>query len=279
MPRIALTTGGADALECLLLKLGISKSEFTPEGNNGMVNLYAGVGGTPKYDSSMNGGLDFTPAQSFWNSLDALKIYDVVVLSCEGGQHEETKGASAAQNMKDYLDMGGRVFASHWHNYWLEQGPDPFPDVANFNHQSDLNDITCDVDQTFPKGKALAEWLVNVGGSSTLGKVDIKAAQHTVDSVNSQYSQQWIYYTPETSVQYLSANTPLGATDEKQCGRIVFSDIHVSSGDSSDTDLEYPNGCTTSGLTPQEKVLAFMLFDLTSCIIPDDQTPEPPTVQ
>lgn len=278
MPQIALTTGGADALECLLRKLGISESEFTPAGSSGRVHLFGGVGGTNQFSSSL-GGAPFANATTLWANVDSLKIYDVVILSCEGGQNTDTKPPAARQALKDYLDIGGRVFASHWHNVWLEEGPDPFPDIADFDHQADIGNLTADIDMTFPKGQALAEWLINVQGSTTLGQIDIDAAQHTVNSENPLLAQRWIYSTSPVSVQYLSGNTPLGAPDEQLCGRVVFSDIHVSSGDSSSPGDAYPDGCTTSGLSAQEKVLAFMLFDLSSCIIPDDEVPIPPPVK
>lgn len=269
IPRIALSTGGADALECLLRKIGIDDSEFTTETGTGRVNLYAGDGGTDSFDGAL-GGASFTSSQTFWGSLANLSHYDLVLLSCEGGQHAGTKPPAALQAMQDYTTAGGRVFASHWHNYWVEAGPAPFPSVANFNHQPDLADpFTAQLDTSFPKGAALAEWLVNVGGSATLGQVVIHAAQHTVDSVNPPAAQRWIYSDTPTSVQYFTFNTPVGADPTTQCGRFVVSDIHVSSGDTSDSSHRFPTGCTTTGLTAQEKVLVFMLFDLSSCITMD----------
>ena len=53
--------------------------------------------------------------------------------------------------LQQYADAGGRVFASHWHNYWFEQGPAPWPTIANFNHQADLAiPFTATIDTTFP---------------------------------------------------------------------------------------------------------------------------------
>ena len=39
----------------------------------------------------------------------------------------------------------------------------------------------------------MATWLVNVGASTTAGQLVIRAGQHTIDTVNTMYSQRWIY--------------------------------------------------------------------------------------
>ena len=74
--------------------------------------------------------------------------------------------------------------------------------------------------------------MVNVGGSTTPGVVTIRqnASSRTVDTVaGGNISQGWIYAPTLTppGVLYLSATTPIpgGA-----CGRVVFSDLHVSAG-------------------------------------------------
>jgi hypothetical protein len=55
---------------------------------------------------------------------------------------------------------------------------------------------------------------------------------------------------------------------DQACGKVVFSDMHVSGGPIA--NQSYPNSCAAGGmitaLTPQEKALIFMLFDLASCV-------------
>jgi hypothetical protein len=107
-------------------------------------------------------------------------------------------------------------------------------------------------------------------------------AQHSVDSAIAPISQRWIYYDTTASVQYLTFNTPVEVGADQQCGRVVFTDIHVSSSatgsDVSHPETPFPTGCTTTTSSPQELALEFMFFDLSSCIQQDTRMPEPPPV-
>jgi hypothetical protein len=284
LPRIALSTGALDALECLLRKVGISDSEFTNPGGTGRVNLFAGHQGTSRYGAALNAGSDFEASGAgLWDQVASFQRYDVVLLSCEGNEFPEEKPPAARQALFDYLNGGGRAFLSHWHKIWLDRGPAPFPEMMTFNDRDDDLNISATVDTSFPKGAALAEWLVNVQGSTSPGTVDLVDAQNTAASENPLYAQRWIYdpldgATGAPSVKYVSANTPLDVPPEQHCGRTVYSDIHVSSGDASAPNRPFPSGCTSSGLSPQEKVLVYMLFDLSACIVPDDRPPQPPII-
>lgn len=274
IPQMALTTGGADALECLLRKIGLDDAEFTNESGKGRIHLYQGVGG-----GTLDGGVSL--AQPFWSDVNNLKKYDILLLSCEGSEYGNTKPTAALQALLDYTSLGGRVFASHFHYYWFERGIAPFPTVATWNHSTwPPSPHTFNIDMTFPKGAALAEWLVNTGGSTTLGQLSISEGRNDVSSVNNTTSQRWIYGTfpgVTESVQYLTFNTPVNVDAGDQCGRVVFSDLHVGSGDQ--PGRQFPTGCATVDLTPQQKALEFMLFDLSSCVQSDNIPPTPPVVK
>ncbi|HEU4580154.1 MAG TPA: carboxypeptidase regulatory-like domain-containing protein [Polyangiaceae bacterium] len=291
IPRIAVATGRLDALECLVRKLGIADSEFTGERGGGRVTLFAGEGGTRSY-ATLNGGQGFPPAQALWNDVDSLSQYDVVLMSCDGERENvANKSEQSFEAMYEYLNRGGRVFGSHYQSVWFSNGPEPLPSLAEYTdpedgNARDLGDVDARVITSFPKGEALHQWLANVGAASGQGDLTIEGAQHNILRENPAYAQRWIATdAPKESVQYISANLPLGATDAEQCGRAVLSDIHLSEGiqgdDISDEspDFNFPKGCVTSEFTPQEAVLAFMLFDLSACIVPDDVAPvAPPTI-
>jgi hypothetical protein len=231
------------------------------------VNFFAGVNGTNSFNATM-GGASFTSVAPWWDDVANLRKYDMILHSCEGTENPTNKSMQARMALQQYADAGGRVFASHWHNNWFEHGPAPWPTIANFQHQADLDiPFTATIDTSFTRGAELAQWLMNVGGSTAYGQLVIRGAQHTINTVGT--GRQWIYSTTPQSVQYLDATTPFqGAA----CGRVVLSDIHVSQGgsssteDDSDPSLPYPDGCRTMDLSPQEKTLEFMIFDLSSCV-------------
>lgn len=269
IPQIAMTTGGADPLECLPRKIGIDDGQFTTNAGTGRVHMYQGAGG-----SQLKGGSP--PVQPFWTSSTNLQKYDIVMLGCEGGTHQENKGPTAMQAMYDYAEMGGRLFGSHFHYVWLESGVKEFPTTATFNHTDMPDPINGTIDTSFPKGQAFSDWMGNVKALNGKDQFEINQPRHDVDSVNMKTSVRWVYNTPENAVLYYSFNTPVPLPPDQQCGKVVYSDLHVSSGDK--TGGTFPNNCTTTNLSPQEKALEFMLFDLSSCIQNDTQKPpDPPT--
>lgn len=116
----------------------------------------------------------------------------MVLHSCEGTEDPTNKTVQARQALQQYADAGGRVFASHWHNYWIEHGAAPWPTLAKFKHQRDpASPFTSTIDTSFDKGMALRDWLVNVGASTTPGQLVIQGAKHTVHTINPP-SQRWI---------------------------------------------------------------------------------------
>ena len=288
LPLIALTTGHSDALECLLRKIGISDSEFTPDSGTGRVHLYyggdlSGPTGSGAGANALASGPAFASAATLWGSPAKLANYDIMVLSCEGSQYTDAKKPYLA-NIKAFADEGGRIFDDHLHFYWINHNVTAWQNTANWiGVGTDLGDVTALVDQTFPKGMTFASWLTTVGASTTPGQLPIVMAQHSVSADMPPVSQQWIYTSdPTASVQYLDFNTPVEPVEDgvdggaaNQCGRVVFTDIHVSaaSGDSSHPETPFPGGCTSTTMSPQEKALEFIFFDLSSCVQNDFDTP------
>jgi hypothetical protein len=223
------------------------------------------------------------PATDLWATSDSLKAYDIVILSCEGGVLEPEKPANSRQALYDYASLGGRVFASHWHHIWFSGGPNPVPQVGTWrDRQEPMDPSVGTIDTSFPKGAALADWLVNVNASTMLGQMDIIQPRDNIQAVDPMVARQWItvqndrYPQDPTAIQYLSFNAPLGVPDEQTCGRAVFTDLHVSATGNDMPGQPFPTSCEARDLSSQEKAVSFMLFDLSACIQSDMDPPKPP---
>jgi len=277
IPKIALTTGGADSLECLIRKLGIDDSEITTSAGTGRVHFYAG-NGVSKFVSGWAGGSGqtFPSATTFWNDVNNLKPYDIVILSCEGAQNPGTKPQAALDAMKAYADYGGRVFASHWHNIWIEgstqgggnQKPAVWPTIATWSNAGNTPDPVTDyIDEVNnPKGSSFATWMLNVMGSTVRDEIIVHSGRTTCSAVDNAKAERWTYLMGGAP-QNFQFTAPNEVPVDQRCGKVVFSDMHVSGGPGTG---DYPNSCGNNGaiqpLTPQEKALAFMIFDLASCV-------------
>jgi len=263
IPLIGFTSGNADSLECFLRKLGIADSEFTPPTGNGRVHFYRGNG------SVINGA---PAAETLWNDATNLKKYDINMLSCEGSERTGDKSAHYAK-MKDYLDSGGRVFASHFHYVWFRYGTAPLPTAATWSPAPQTNG-PYQIDTDFPKGVAFADWLQNVNATTTRGVINLSEVRDSIGDSAPAVSRRWIRSDTPKSAKYFTFNTPIGQPVDKQCGRAVFTDVHVSGQGSSGGN--FPNFCNNNPLNANEKALIFLFFDLSSCVGDDTKPPIPP---
>jgi len=320
MPDIAVSTGSADSLECLLVRIGVSASEYVAgTATGGHVHVFSGGstggggggGGAGKAESTPMAG---APASStaLWASQAQLMPFDVVLLSCEGG---ETYNANPPA-LEAYLNAGGRAFGSHFHYSWFSG---PITSTQNYSAPGDwgTNLATWSGDQggntngdiggvivttlngtnnPFPKGLTLSTWLDENGalGANGVPAIELPIYQPRFNAQvgpTNKPSQPWITADSASGMSgytmYFSFDTPVNSPNV--CGRAVFSDLHVSGnttacgggvggggfggGASCDNKSEPPpTSCFTGDLSPQEKALEFMLFDLSSCVVPDTVT-------
>jgi hypothetical protein len=315
MPEIAVSTGNADTLECLMTRIGVPATEYVAgSATAGHVHIFSGgdiagggggnVGG-PEANVMPGAPASYT---NLWMTQGQLMPYDITLLSCEGG---ETFNANPVA-LEAYLNAGGRVFGSHYH-YAFFSGPldtmqaykAPADWGANLsmwagNGGTGSGPIGGMIDTTlngsgapFAKGIALKSWLgiVNALGTDGVPPADLAIYQPRYNSVvtpPNTPSQPWITSDPAArrgrggmpgQTMYFSFDTPVKGPN--YCGRAVFSDLHVAgnplindTGNVSGGGMAPPVGCDAkSDLSPQEKALEFMLFDLSSCVISDTVAP------
>jgi hypothetical protein len=300
IPNIAVSTGGADTLECLFLRIGLDSTEYGGgAGGAGRIHVFQGAGRSsgPGGPGGL-GGTETHPAantlppgpqsyEALWDSAADILRYDMVFLSCEG---QPTTNMNQ-QVLFDYAASGGRVFAEHFHYAWFDSGPFGRANLATWtegmdNYSGDIGAtiVTASPDgRAFPQGAALAHWLASAGALTGDELTIVDARYNAFVGPTNTVSQPWIVADknakPPGATQYLSFDTPLGAAPIDQRGQVVFTDIHVGAASHDNPYVSaptVPTECANLDLSPQEKALEFLLFNQSSCVTPKGETPTPP---
>jgi hypothetical protein len=276
IPLMAFSTGAVDGLECVLLKIGVAQSQFSnpaAQGGAGRIRFYKGEGAPGAQISAT------TPsATQLWGGATPdIDQYDMVFFPCQGAEYDKT--VAQQQTVINYANSGGRVFGTHYSYVWLFNDA-PFSATATWDvGQGDPTPDpgTGTINTSFARGQALAQWLQITGSSTTYAQMPVNTLRHDFNGVAAA-SLLWVTLTsttPNVPMHY-TFDTPVGQPAASQCGRVLFDDFHVENA-TSNTNAVFPNECLVGGklpaMTPQEKMLEFMIFDLSSCIIPTVTVP------
>ncbi len=284
IPLTAISTGNADPIECVLRKMGVADTEFTNNGGSGRIHIYKGNG------AGISGANGESTLFHTGDSGGTYSGYDQILLPCWG--YAASKTSNQLSSLVSYSTNGGRFFATHFSYTWLHgntsggAAPNNFDSTANWDlDYADVNSITGNVSTAVPTSNpgSFAAWLGAVGALATTNPptITINAARHDADSVAGA-GVKWIDGTDNAchnkqELLHYTFDTPLGGTSA--CGHAIYSDFHVNTGGSGSggngcgagsstagSTATFPNECGgNSAMTSQERVLEFMIWDLSSC--------------
>lgn len=298
LPQMAVAAGDYDAIECVLRELGIAPGEFigadepSATTTGGGVHLYNNQApGTPTVAGQ-------APLSTLLRDRERLLRYPLVFLNCSGPTYSESllRDPTVLANLRDYLQSGGRLYATDWSYDFLAQVPELSPFICfeddldcairtphGFHsapaHGGSLNLLSAQVSTDTATTRALSDWIAALPGErplvpSALPISDLLpgwvVVQQTPPTDSSFPTTTWLtaeltdrLRPPRVRPLTVSFDYP----PQAPCGRALFSSYHTRQ---RSMRLAFPAYCpaTGSGLLPQEHILAFLLFELGACLGP-----------
>jgi hypothetical protein len=250
IPRIAVTTGRVDAMECVLEKMGLAHSEFsnpaTPVSSGApRINLYRGGELATPSGASIDA---MTPHDSkLYGDLAQLESYDILVSDCEGTGWDEnfTERDANGTKVREFLNRGGRMFASHLSFSWLyqngtqpyaastaiETGLGPAGTWATTSDQATvgIGAISQGRPNTAPRVQNFSDWMVNEGITTAPNYTFTINEPRSMSTGLGPSSEEFVYLQDGIKrTQQFSFNTPYGAPQAEVCGRVAYSGFHVA---------------------------------------------------
>jgi hypothetical protein len=312
IPLTAISTGNVDALECVLLKMGVDQAEFTASSGAGRIHVYAegpntyvtrprrgnaGVGpgayiADPASQQNPPAALSL-PESALLGTGGSFMKYDQIMLPCWGSPLQKTNAELA--NLVTFADSGGHFFATHYSYSWLV-GNAEFDTVAKWRPDADnpgLGPWTLNVSQAAPPsppaahGGTFAKWLNLVQALSNWNANAVPNPAH-VSITNPRYdadgvangSIDWIDGKDQNQNSKFQGSSLVEhftfdtpVVGGPKCGHAIFSDFHVT-GVTDTNVIAFPNECDKQ-FSPQEKILEYMIWDLASCVGPPRSSCQP----
>jgi hypothetical protein len=302
IPKMAMVIGDREALECWLLKIGISASEIQPFAtttDTNRIQLFRTSGETTTAGAPLIG-------TSLWGSCTAatgctaidsgvLNEYSALLLPCDS--QDVVPSGSQFTRVMDYANAGGRIFMDHLTGAeWLASaGAAPWnsDQISTWQGNTTPGGVPAQgmVLNGTPDQMALYNWL-GVWASLPYGVGWVESSAPRSDAlVQGPDAVQWIRgesnnnWTGDPGGDYalsFSFSTPMGAGP--YCGRAIYNGMHVSETRASGaypftTASVFPSSCALGfSLTPEEIALEYQFFQLTACLGTSAVPPAPPPV-
>lgn len=261
IPQMAISQGGSDPMPCLFSKIGLAYSEFTTNAEAGRMHVFEGQNSNGDPWGKVRGATAPAASASLWNSLTNLKKYDIVLTSCEGAPNDGTKPATAKNAVRDYVNAGGRFYATHWHETWFHNNPQAdWKGVANWTgkDRGDNDTGQFSVVTSFARGVAFRDWLAARGALDIAPAVDkITLGEWREDMYEPLGNTKSFIESPagtlnwagnvRQTTKFITFDAPIANSPATQYGRAVLSDIHVSPGDNASN---VPDSCTKKAPIP-----------------------------
>jgi hypothetical protein len=276
IPKIAVATGDYDKMECVLLKLGLEQGHF---------DLFDGIETFPPFvngDPMAVGNLG-----QLIQDLPRMKQYNIIFLNCANDTYEQLlTNPTVRANIHDYVQAGGRLYVTDWSYDYVEQIPEFAPMIdfgpsASGDAPEPMNaaaigsgGITTDA---LVLDDGLRLWLEAVERVTGQNLISAASRVHIQHFLGGWVMQREVPARPESKVWLngpvtgdgLSGDLPLTTTfDYAQCGRVLYSSYHTLGRD--DGGLTgFPAYCDSGPLSPQERVLLYLIMHVADCITID----------
>ena len=259
IPSYAVLLNPADYIEDLLAKIGLA--DLDEYGH-----LEYGTEQFDLYDDLKTAKTSVGSSLGLVSSEDKMSDYHQIFFPCPC---DKLKAWKYSDTLKNYVSLGGRVYASCIAFPWINQKfpkldkdkdgnelPGPFDDVITYANTYSTYKTKGEI-----LDKDVRDWLGAIDPSIDLDNVPINSAATVVDNiVDKVYPGHGLkendgYVRPKVWVKDIETNVnkPMTITFNYDCGKVYYSPFHVV------------ENAPSVDIRPQEWILTYLLFEVGVC--------------